>query len=446
MSRERDDLIKSALTPREYLSVPPALLDGIGSTIRVTPQERSAAGSTPRMWVRGALRPAWAIFVVVLLIWLAIAALLVGSGLLDRHSVPMYRGGPARTGVNPGPAPNGAPVVVWSAQLTTGAVPNTTAPVVGGGRVFVVDDSGFVTALDEQDGKQLWSVPLGDPIRSSPVLVGDRLVVGSDGGGVVALDVASGAPGWTFKTGGPVSGSLAFADGTLYVPSEDGTLYALGTDGSVRWRSDDLGAPLNRGPAIADGIVYQPTGGGGLVALRADNRTRVWGANLSQTGVSTPSVSDGTVYVGLGLLAPDQHRGLVAVASSNGRTQWTWSSPAAQQVAIAAVDHGTVLVTSKDEGIVSLDPATGQLRRTTSIPASAPVGGALVDGTLVGVADDGSVVALDMASGNTLWTVRVAGDPGPPVVVDGRVFVATSYGTVFALGAEPPGTPGPSTR
>ena len=70
----------------------------------------------------------------------------------------------------------------------------------------------------------------------------------------------------------------------------------------------------------------------------------------------------------------------------------------------------------------------------TPIPDSASVGGALVDGTLVTVADDGSVIALDAASGSIPWTRRVAGAPGPPVVVDGQVIVATSFGTVVALG------------
>jgi outer membrane protein assembly factor BamB len=441
MNQEHDDLIKRALTPPEYLSVPMALRDGIGSTIRVTPQERSEAGVTLRKWVGGT---AWPVFVAVLLM-LAIAALLVGSELWHTPPVPMFRGGPSRTGVNPGPAPKGVPVVAWSAQLKTGAVPYTTQPVVGGGRVFIVDDSGFVTALDEHNGTQLWSVDLGDPILSSPMLVDNDLVVGSDDGGVVALDAVDGSQGWAFQTGGPVSGSLAFADGILYVPSEDGYLYALGVDGTERWRSANLGAPLNRGPAIVDGIVYQPTAGGGLVALRASDGTPIWRRDLSQTGVSTPSVIDGTVYVALGLLAPDEHRGLIAIAASDSLTRWTWSSQAGQQVAVAALDHGTVLVTAKGDGIVSLDPVTGEQRWMVNISANATVGGALVDGTLVTVGDDGSIAAIDAASGVTLWTASVEGNPGPPSVVDGRVIVATSFGMVFALGDQS-AVPTPSGR
>ena len=205
------------------------------------------------------------------------------------------------------------------------------------------------------------------------------------------------------------------------------------------------GSPLDRGPAVVDGLVYQPTSGGSLVALRVGDGSRTWRQDFDQTGITTPSVIDGTVYVGLGLQAPAGPQVLVAVASSDGGTMWSWSSPAERRVAVAAVDHGTVLVTAKDEGIASVDPATGRQRWMTPIPGIASIGGALVDGTLVSVADDDSVVALDSASGSTLWTAPVAGTPGPPVVVDGRVFVATSFGTVVALG-DRPGTLAPSGR
>ncbi len=404
MSRDRDDLIKHALTPTEPLTVPPTLLDGIGRAIRATPQERpgiwsfrlAGSGAARRTTIDDPPRggPARARHHG------APGRIVVAARPGQRADVP---GRPDRTSVMPGPGPRGVPIQAATYQLTTGAVPWTASPVVGGGRVFVVDDSGFG---DRARRRRTWGIggrsTSATPIRSSPVLVGDRLVVGSDGGDVVALDVADGAQDWTFPTGGPVSGSLAFADGTLYVPSEDGTLYALGMDGTERWRSDDLGAPLDRGPAVAR-----------RDRLPADQRRepggspgRRWHADLGvrdfdTTGVTTPSVIDGTVYVGLGLEAPDEPQALVAVSSSDGSTMWTWSSPAGHQVAVAAVDHGTVLVSAKDEGIASLEPVHGQQRWMTPIPDSASVGGALVDGTLVTVADDGSVIALDAASGST---------------------------------------------
>ena len=143
-----------------------------------------------------------------MLLALVIIALLVGSPLLHgRASVPMFRGAATRTSVMPGPGPR-VPIQAALYQLTTGAVPFTTSPVIGGGLVFVVDDSGWVTALAEEDLGYRWSVDLGAPVRSSPVLVGDRLVVGSDRGDVVALDVADGAQDWIFPTGEPGLGSL----------------------------------------------------------------------------------------------------------------------------------------------------------------------------------------------------------------------------------------------
>ena len=55
-----------------------------------------------------------------------------------------------------------------TSQLTTGAAIYSHL-TRGGGLVFVVDDSGVVTALAQEDLGYRWSVDLGDPIRKLAV-------------------------------------------------------------------------------------------------------------------------------------------------------------------------------------------------------------------------------------------------------------------------------------
>src|SRR5687768_2838963 len=141
----------------------------------------------PRPPRRRRLRPVSAVLIAVLLAgFAAVPASAQEAPPPDPAGagVAMDRGNPARTGVQPGPAPEGDPVVRWE----------------------------FAT---------------GSAIRSSPAVVDGVAYVGSKDGHVYAVDVATGAERWRHATGGPVVASPAVADGVVLVGSFDGFFYAL---------------------------------------------------------------------------------------------------------------------------------------------------------------------------------------------------------------------------
>jgi outer membrane protein assembly factor BamB len=45
------------------------------------------------------------------------------------------------------------------------------------------------------------------------------------------------------------------------------------------------------------------------------------------------------------------------------------------------------------------------------------------------------VYAVDVRTGGRLWQQGVVGQPGPPAVVGGRLYVGTDLGVVVAIGA-----------
>jgi outer membrane protein assembly factor BamB len=101
------------------------------------------------------------------------------------------------------------------------------SPTVGGGRLYIGSDSGWLYALDAENGERLWRFRTGGAVRSSPGLAGDLLYFGSNDGNVYAVEAEAGAERWRFETGGPVRSSPWLGDGVLYVGSQDGSLYAL---------------------------------------------------------------------------------------------------------------------------------------------------------------------------------------------------------------------------
>ena len=109
-----------------------------------------------------------------------------------------------------------------------------SSPVVQKGRLYVVDNSANLHALDAATGEQQWTYNIGTVGRGSPVWADEKLFATEVNGGFTILDVGSEPAlldrGQIESTEGrPVEifGSPAVANGRLYFASEE-TLYCLG--------------------------------------------------------------------------------------------------------------------------------------------------------------------------------------------------------------------------
>src|SRR5262249_975149 len=104
--------------------------------------------------------------------------------------------------------PNEGPKLVWQINDLGGGY---STPSIAGGRIYLIANKGFedefVKALDEKDGKEIWSARIGKvgnpkqfgnyaAARSTPTVEGDVLyALGSDGD-LACLETAMGKPRW----------------------------------------------------------------------------------------------------------------------------------------------------------------------------------------------------------------------------------------------------------
>ena len=63
---------------------------------------------------------------------------------------------------------------------------------------------------------------------SSPVVSGDKVIVGSDDGRVYVVSLDQGKELWSYEIGQPVAGSPAVAEGRMVIGAEDGRVYCFG--------------------------------------------------------------------------------------------------------------------------------------------------------------------------------------------------------------------------
>ena len=273
------------------------------------------------------------------------------------------------------------------------------APSIGGEAVYLGAYDGYVYALSREDGACIWSFKTGDPVIAGPVLDGDRLYAPSTDGYLYVLDPETGEKVDRIETGGSGASPLLTEDGSLYVATEDGRLWKFTTD------------------------TLEP----------------VWDAPFEvDTGLLTPPVlaRGDTVMVG-GLGAT-----LYGIDSTTGAERWSldarnwfWGEPAVYGESGSEI----VIATNLDGRVYAVDPGTGE-EAWPPIDALAPIrGGAAVSeaGTIVVVNNNGLVLLIDAATGETLEEVDLKeGVFTSPIVRGGQAIVLSRSHDIFLVDLE----------
>jgi outer membrane protein assembly factor BamB len=150
-------------------------------------------------------------------------------------------------------------------------------------------------ALRADDGSARWRVKTSGPIRQTPLLLKDALYVVTETGVVTAYARSNGEVLWRYRreeTGGlSVAGhaGIVIAENRLLTAFSDGAVVALDPgDGNVLWEHDtsldveETGHEhlrlfdVDTTPAVVDDILYVASFTGGLYALAISSGNEVW--------------------------------------------------------------------------------------------------------------------------------------------------------------------------
>ena len=305
-------------------------------------------------------------------------------------------------------------------------------------------------------GGVAWRFDTDAPVRASPVIHRDRVYVGSSDRRFYALDAETGRELWRYEAGAEIAGAAAATDARVVFVDRANTVHALDPgSGAVRWRVEagpDLPLPwghegwdyLLASPTVVDGTVVVGTGDGVLRALSlADGRER-WRFATGGRIRSAPAVVDGVAYVGSG-------DGIVyGVSMDDGREVWRFETEGVgwdaadfgfdrrQIYASPAIVDGVLYVGSRDAADYAVDLATGQAIWTYRegspwVMASPAVGPERV---YTGRSSGGAVLALDRGTGEPVWQHQTGGLVfSSPLLVDGVVYVGSADGALYAFDA-----------
>jgi outer membrane protein assembly factor BamB len=285
--------------------------------------------------------------------------------------------------------------------------PNTSWPQAGGFANHAMHHIKVRDALTKA-----WSADIGDGADDEERLNGTPVV---ENGVVYAMDAASTVSAYTAAEGkrlwrsnlapsndkGHIGGGLALDGGRLFATTGFAEVVAMeAKTGKVVWRKN-LGAPMRSAPTVRGGRLFAVTMNNQLFALNATSGDTLW-----------------------------QHRGLPEIASVLGG-----ASP--------AVDQGTVVVPYTSGELIALKVENGgvlwqvsltAIRRTDVVSNLAGIRGRpVIDrGLVIAISNGGVMAAIDLRTGQRVWSREIAGIESPWVAGD-YIFVLTTESEIAAV-------------
>lgn len=227
----------------------------------------------------------------------------------------------------------------------------------GSGELLLFGGDAEVIALNKQDGRLLWRVPVSSEVLSLPVQQGNTVVVHTVDGNIIALDAASGRQRWRHSETVPTlslrgSGNPVITENLVLCGTANGKVVALGlADGQLRWQTT-VAVPHGRSElermvdvdadlAVADGIVYAVSYQGNLVAMTLAAGQLLWTREVaSASGIS---VDVDMLYVS------DTAGDVWALSRRGGGTMWKQSA-LHRRALTAPVQQGNYLIVGDYEG------------------------------------------------------------------------------------------------
>jgi outer membrane protein assembly factor BamB/serine/threonine protein kinase len=256
-----------------------------------------------------------------------------------------------------------------------------------------------------------------------------HLLSGSTAGKLAASQfslpkVPPGKVAWRFNAKASVS-SVAQAGNVVYAATNGNAIFALNaTTGAQIWKRTTT-SELNGKLMVTGGSVVI-SGGNGPYAMAASNGKQLWSIKLEDEFPLL--VMGGVAYVAFAAKS-DVTGGVTALDPASGHILWTFPfGPVADIAGPPTVADGVVYVTSTNGELFALSAANGTKRqKVTGFGAFGAGTIAVIDGVVYAGLDDkkGTVVAVSMTSGKTLWRQSLGPATFPP-------YVATTNGIVFA--------------
>lgn len=274
------------------------------------------------------------------------------------------------------------------------------------------------------------------PIDASPVVSGGRVYVGSQDGNFYSLNLEDGTPIWTFKADGPIIAPAAVLGDRVYFGDTYGLVYALSTqEGKEQWRFETEGkieGGLN--VLVEEGQpdrIFFGSHDYFVYCLDASTGKELWKTETGNYVVSTPALVKGEGRFDLTFGGCD---GLLHVLPADGAGDKREIEIGAYVANTAAVRDGICYVAHNGGEVIAIEIASGETVWKTATGNEYTASPAVDESRLYVAGPDKRLVAYDRVTGEEAWVfVSPRALSSSPLVSGDIVWQAGMDGRLYAV-------------
>ena len=246
---------------------------------------------------------------------------------------------------------------------------------------------------------------------------------------------------WTFDNDSGYGADLLAYDQTFYYADSQGSVFAFEpTSGENKWSAQTGAEHVLNGMAATDEYLATLGDESTLTVLNRETGERQWRRSVGRTGRAITWSADGQTLYALSY-AGNSSDMLVESYQSDGTPNWSSEVTVDDRVIHTTpgelVVRGERIICAGTDAIGILDEATGEVETIADVAGYARSDDkslAVADGTIYTTTEDGTV-AVDMNTGNTIWTSEFnSSDEGTVAGVTDEAVICGNYDTVYALG------------
>ena len=261
----------------------------------------------------------------------------------------------------------------------------------------------------------------GDEVTAAAAIQSGRVYY-ADWEGVLRVRTLGGARVFEHRSRAEVTASPLVTGRRVYLAGRDGYLYSLTSEGELEW-AFEAGGHISAGPTLYRGMLFAASESGWLFALEPNSGQLIYKVETGPIHAHIPAAG--------GLLVLPTWAGEVhAFDPLTREVLWTydiegelWGSP--------AVGEGRVYVAGWSGVLYALDLQSGD-EVWTAEPGRVTAGLSLAAGVLYAATEAGELIAYDAASGAELCRVEnLGGIQAAPLPLPGRVYIATLEGRLY---------------
>jgi outer membrane protein assembly factor BamB len=305
--------------------------------------------------------------------------------------------------------------------------------------------AGQVSLRPVPPGTRVWRAAASSGM-DSVATAGDVVYTGTGGNTVSALDAATGKQIWRRATTSQANRQLTVSGGSLIVAGDNGPFALAAADGRQLWKvaTGNLGPLLVAGGVVYAGFAEKNETTGGVTAIDSATGAVLWSFPFGPVSDVTGglAVAGGAVYTTTG------QGEIFALSAADGLKRKRIAGFGDFGAGTIVVDNDVVYagLADKKGTVVAVDAASGKTMWRHSLASTEPLlspflvggNGVLFAGLLRSLAPSsgpsgGGLYALNATTGKPLWSVTVNGGvEAGPVVAGSMVYTGSSDGVVEA--------------